>query len=87
MNMPGFTAELSHSQSDMRYHKALEVTENANNVVPQARAASTGGLGDWNRGWWQCWYFGGCIICCSPFWCWYACYGATAQSQLSLSNR
>jgi len=78
MNMPGFTAELSYSHSEMRYHQAIEGAENANNVVPQARAGSTGGLEDWNGGW-QCWYIWGCFVCCSRSWCWYICRAGAAS--------
>jgi len=94
LNMPGFTAEASVYKTRGHYRVSgtpgdLAGGRGVLQAVLLNQAAGDGSLQQRisSDNWWYCWYFGSCRICCSLYWCWWACYGATAQSQLSLSNR
>ena len=83
-NMPGYTAETSLYSRDSN-RSVSERDASMAEVVPQTISLSQSasqGLGGQgiSSGGWQCWYFPGCMICCNPVWCWWACWGRAAQA-------
>jgi len=86
INMPGFTADASLERTIGYYQSVASrsYTNGKYGVVSQLRAG--GGfvgpglagqqLGPWG---WECFYWRSCIICCSPWWCWYLCFPTEAS--------
>jgi hypothetical protein len=87
MNMPRFTAEASVYKTRGRYRvfSASSDLSGGRRVLQTVLLSQTLGnssmqrIGPWNN-WWHCWFVGRCQICCSPYWCWWYCYGAATQS-------
>jgi hypothetical protein len=79
-NFPGFTAEASlYSRGGHHYAEAsVPMAGLEPQTVSPSQAAGAQRMGQ--GGWWQCWFFDGCMICCSPWWCWWVCRGSAAQS-------
>jgi hypothetical protein len=80
MKMPGFTAEasvyktlghysVSGTRSDLAGSRGVKQAAGYDFVEQRT---------SWGN-WWHCWYVGGCVICCSPYWCWWYCYGSVSQ--------
>lgn len=94
MNIPGFTADASVYKTGGYYlghgePNDLNGSPGAHQAVFLSQSELDGSsqlLGPWG-GWWQCWHYGGCLICCSPYWCWYICRFADAsQPKFKLSQ-
>jgi hypothetical protein len=87
INLPGFTAEASLYGRGGHYYVADGALPMAG--LGQQAVFLSQATGGWtgeqkiSQGWWQCWYWGSCIICCSPWWCWYLCYGTASHSVVS----
>jgi hypothetical protein len=84
MNTPGYTAEASLYSRGCHCYVA-EGDASMAEVVPQALSFSrAAGQGTAEQGissdWWRCWYFGSCMICCNPWWCWWACWNRAVQA-------
>jgi hypothetical protein len=82
MNLPGFTGEASvydgrHREMAAWAHGLGALGQPA--IVPQAMAGLSGSQRLAGGGGWQCWYIWGCVICCTPSWCWYICRAGTAS--------
>jgi hypothetical protein len=80
--LPGFTAEASlYTRGGHHYlsEGSVPTAELGLQAVFPSQAAG-GRIGGQVGSWWQCWYLGSCIICCSPWWCWWACYGRASQA-------
>jgi hypothetical protein len=77
INMPGFTAEAAVYKTRGHYRVSGVPGAGSRGVLQAADGSlqQRVSLGNW----WHCWYFGSCVICCSPYWCWWACYGAAAS--------
>jgi hypothetical protein len=74
INMPGFTAEASVYKTRGHY-RVSSMTSDLAGGRGALQAAGDGLVQQKISNWWQCWYLGRCIICCSWYWCWWACYG------------
>lgn len=78
MNTPGFTAEASLNNGiGVPYLTAGggTLTGLRRQTVLPSQAAGNSSVIERLSGnnWWHCWYVGGCVICCSQYWCWWYC--------------
>ena len=84
MSMPGFAAEASVYRTNRTYRASTSAGAAGGAVYPSQAVGEVGRQIDpWGGGgnWWHCWNVRGCYICCSPYWCWWICYGAAAEVQ------